>query len=122
MNAPFITYKNRIETLIPTICVALMQCVTTNVTRVQACLQKLEIDSLDHHFQERVSMYLSRKATDYTIPDEYHLNEVYQTVLKKNEEYKIVSVVGFMETGLMDSRNEIVLHVLNSYSLHHLYH
>ncbi|KAK8801378.1 hypothetical protein WA171_004523 [Blastocystis sp. BT1] len=92
MNAPFIAYKNRIETLIPTICVALMQCVTTNVTRVQACLQKLEIDSLDRYFQERVSRYLSRKASEYSIPDEYHLNEIYHTVLKKNENYKIISM------------------------------
>ena len=122
MNAPFIAYKNRIETLIPTICVALMQCVTTNVTRVQACLQKLEIDSLDRYFQERVSRYLSRKASEYSIPDEYHLNEIYHTVLKKNENYKIISMVGLWRDELMDSRNENELHALNNYFLHHLYH
>lgn len=122
MNAPYIAYKNRIETLIPTICVALMQCVTTNVTRVQASLQKLEIDSLDSRFQDRVSLYLSRKASDYSIRDEYHLNEVYQTALKKNEEYKFVSMVGLKNDELINSRGENALLVLSNYSLHPLFH
>ena len=64
------------ESLIHNICDALMQCVITNVPRVQACWQKLEIDTFD-----------------YSIPDQLELNEVYHTVLKKSEEYKTVSLV-----------------------------
>lgn len=70
-----------------------MQCVITNVTRVQACLQKLEIDAFDRYFQKRVRVFLCRKAADYSIPDQLELNEVYHTVLKKSEEYRTVSLV-----------------------------
>lgn len=81
------------EALIHNICDALMQCVITNVTRVQACLQKLEIDAFDRYFQKRVRVFLCRKAADYSIPDQLELNEVYHTVLKKSEEYRTVSLV-----------------------------